>query len=882
MEAGSQFGYIGDGSGRGRDGNAESSPVAAAEASAMFRTKRVAEIKNIEVKLRTDADEKSAQLRKMLGTRYRDLIDTATGVASMDQGVEAVLKVMLEVERKARELQKSLRSEIDEATLTIAREKEDNELVRQKAAYSIGSQLKFLVDTREQLFASLDGNKIFEASQRFAGAEAARKSLLEDGNAKTSKAFVTFLWKEIAPFREDINSAAKQKFRAEGLGAREYTGALCALLTISASSFEDVIWEFLNARLEGIERTLTTGKAAPAESIRSATSGFRDLLCDVYKILLVPREEADEDILRVVSATKRFDDVHPDRLTRIVTDWLQKASPRIQKATDISLSEAKTGGKLREAQQALAPLYDTSDEELNRAKSAAFKFTSPDGLEALFQPTIKSRAEQRTREIIEKCFGSFLTNVAATVTSISETKEGDGNLGKTMWNQEPSPGKPKGASGLTKEYVAQPGLAGKLNEEFDNQVRLTVVQDLSAISSSIPEVATACRAKCAEAAPRLLEMKNQLVSNELRMALESQGVGDVKSQELSVPMEKLFLIAHVYQNLSTSNALSEVFRFGEDEGTESYNDSVNAAQIFFAQATEIAVETYAVALRGVAQELERTLTTLIVDQSGLELDRGWEKVQEDSGPWVYPAMPSYPAYDFAINSCWTVSYAGGSALPIDAVRSFADCLVSGVVNAYKQVSGGRFGKIAILQAIFDVRFLGAVFRGLEAKQNATTSGVGRNELRVVEAALVNLVDPVELAYSDEKILTAVKAAFAKSSVVLGAFTRTHQGKRVTAMRPSLSEGFKASSLLNLAQPAPRFQYLPAPLPSSYQRRAYSTKAALQTLEVETGGIVKASEVGSNNNGTEESDVVKIASSFATSVGRMSTQFLFSGLRRDQE
>mmetsp|Transcript_35094 Transcript_35094/g.139304 ORF Transcript_35094/g.139304 Transcript_35094/m.139304 type:complete len:250 (-) Transcript_35094:685-1434(-) len=249
---------------------------------------------------------------------------------------------------------------------------------------------------------------------------------------------------------------------------------------------------------------------------------------------------------------------------------------------------------------------------------------------------------------------------------------------------------------------------------------------------------------------------------------------------------------------------------------------------------------------------------------------------------MYPAMPSYPAYDFAINSCWTVSYAGGSALPINAVRSFADRLVCGVVNAYKKVSGGGFGKIAILQAIYDVRFLAAVFRGLEAKEDATTSGVGGNELLVVEEALVNLVDPVELASSDEKILTAVKAAFTKSSVVLGAFIRAHQGKRLTTLRPSLSEGFKASSLLNLAQPAPRFQYLPAPLPSSYQRRAYSTKAALQTLEVETGGIVKASEVGSSNNGTEESDVVKIASSFATSVGRMSTQFLFSGLRRDQE
>jgi len=505
------------------------------------------------------------------------------------------------------------------------------------------------VDTREQLFASLDGNKIFEASQRFSGAEVARKSLLEDENAKTSKAFVNFLWKEIAPFREDINSAAKQKLRAEGLEAREYTGALCALLTISASSFEDIIREFLNARLEGIERTLTTGKAAPAESIRSATSAFRDLLCDVYKILLVPREEADEDILKVVSATKRFDDVHPDQLTRIVTDWLKKASPSIQKATEIALSEARTGGMLSEAQQALVPLYDTDDEELNKAKLAAFKFTAPDGLEALFQPTIKSRAEQITCEIIEECFESFSTNVAAAVKSVSETQKGDGNLGKAMWNQEPSPGKPQGASGLITDYVAQvcdpaccivsfrvgsapfgtqryltntgilvqPGLAGKLNEEFDNQIRLMVVEDLSAISSSIPEVATACRAKCAEAAPKLLEMKNQLVNDELRIALESQGVGDVKSQELSVPMEKLFLIAHVYQNLSVSNALSEVFRFGEDEGTDSYNDSINAAQIFFDKAAEIAVESYAVALQGVAQELESTLTALIVDRNGM-------------------------------------------------------------------------------------------------------------------------------------------------------------------------------------------------------------------------------------------------------------------------
>lgn len=42
----------------------------AAEASALFRTKRVAEIKQIEARVRADAEERSLQLRTMLGTRY--------------------------------------------------------------------------------------------------------------------------------------------------------------------------------------------------------------------------------------------------------------------------------------------------------------------------------------------------------------------------------------------------------------------------------------------------------------------------------------------------------------------------------------------------------------------------------------------------------------------------------------------------------------------------------------------------------------------------------------------------------------------------------------------------------------------------------------------
>lgn len=231
--------------------------------------------------------------------------------------------------------------------------------------------------------------------------------------------------------------------------------------------------------------------------------------------------------------------------------------------------------------------------------------------------------------------------------------------------------------------------------------------------------------------------------------------------------------------------------------------------------------------------------------------------------------------------------------------------------------------------VFDVRFLGKVLLGLNAQEDQL-NGVTLKRREALEKALIACVDPVDWSSSEKLVLAAVDAAIAKSSIVLGTLLSASQSTRTKLSRPvrrrrrkgitgffffflwatctvasndlglslgprwsawllfvfpylsaqSLTEGFKASSLLPLAPVAPRFQLLPAPLPSTYQRRAMTPKAALQTLETETGGLVKASQIGAGSATTEETDMVAIASNLASNLGRFSTKF-FSGLSGDQ-
>lgn len=70
--------------------------------------------------------------------------------------------------------------------------------------------------------------------------------------------------------------------------------------------------------------------------------------------------------------------------------------------------------------------------------------------------------------------------------------------------------------------------------------------------------------------------------------------------------------------------------------------------------------------------------------TALEREIGWEKPGEKSIGLSYPAMASYPAFDFVTNGCRVVNYAGGFAFPSKVARLFAGYLAEESCNVYEE------------------------------------------------------------------------------------------------------------------------------------------------------------------------------------------------------
>mmetsp|Transcript_12712 Transcript_12712/g.38979 ORF Transcript_12712/g.38979 Transcript_12712/m.38979 type:complete len:876 (+) Transcript_12712:248-2875(+) len=844
----------------------------AAEAAALFRTKRVAEIKKIEARLRTEAEEKNESLRTMLGTRYRDLIVAADEVTGMEGKVHCVSNALKEVQKAAELLGQNLQNEYGEKAQEDVRSERTREFERQKVAHAVGSHLKYIVDTREHLFASLDGGKVYEASQRYAGAVQARQALEENPAANHAKKFMNLQWRGVQPFQMDIINAAKKSLRTPSLDVKVYFGALCALTTVTDLEMMECVEELLSYRLEWIENALYSEETSATEAYGRIARVIQDVLQDLHRMLIL--HEEDEDISAMIAATGALEDISEDCKQKLVSEWLEKVELLVESSAKESLSKVPSGSELMEVVAALRPMTDSGDDAYNTARTAFLGEHAVEQLDGVLRPVLQSHAQQVLRDAIEQTFSKFQKDVASALSAVSETSRGDGNYGRLMWLDERTQHNSNGTGTKTVD-LGLIGLAGEYTRSFDVRLRETVIENLERIFEWAPSVAVEARGFSLKRAPFMVEEADR-VRAEIQKELEACGPGDVFSLQFSAPIEKLFMLGRFCSCLSTTTSLRQLFCFGaEADGDDAASCSMLADE-FSESAVDMCIKTYRTAFLAVANGLGSRLLQTMTEGGALGSRIGWETDGEGEARLLYPAMASFPAFDFATNACRAVQYGGGFALPVEivgnSVRDFTAAYVSAFRSFLTDYNGGEREESTWKQMIFDLKFLQAVLPPDHAGSEDDASAVLRDVLSNVDASSWSAIE--------SKVDVAVRAAAARSSVLLGAFTRTHPQRRTAITRAILSEGFKMSSLLPLAPTAPRFQYVPAPLPSSFQRRVMTPKAALQNLESDTRGQVRASDVGASSSPTEGTDVVSVASSIATNFGRLSTKW-WSGLGGEQ-
>ncbi|KAG2431082.1 hypothetical protein HXX76_009615 [Chlamydomonas incerta] len=174
-------------------------------AEALFTTKTISEIREIEVRTRKDIEQKKVQLRNLVGDSYRDLIDSADKILSIANNATTILN-------NVRSIQDSFTGLAHNFTSSdlLLNEKRDS-LTKHEELYAVGSRVKYLVDTPELIWGCLDAARHLDACRRYLRAEVVHDHL-KAGFGPAALARFPLLrhhWPTVTKFKKQIVEAVQ-------------------------------------------------------------------------------------------------------------------------------------------------------------------------------------------------------------------------------------------------------------------------------------------------------------------------------------------------------------------------------------------------------------------------------------------------------------------------------------------------------------------------------------------------------------------------------------------------------------------------------------------------------------------------------------------------
>ena len=140
-------------------------------ADALFESRSVVEVREVVMRTEREARDKEEELRQLVGSSYRDAIASADTFAEMESNAKRVVSLLTDVRDTLRRLPRIVaeaealasgpapRLAVDAATSATASADStsaDSTIADSDALYAAGSRVKFLVDTPEKIWGSLE------------------------------------------------------------------------------------------------------------------------------------------------------------------------------------------------------------------------------------------------------------------------------------------------------------------------------------------------------------------------------------------------------------------------------------------------------------------------------------------------------------------------------------------------------------------------------------------------------------------------------------------------------------------------------------------------------------------------------------------------------
>lgn len=242
-------------------------------AEALFESRTVVEIREVEANTRKEIEEKKEELRQLVGASYRDLIESADSIANMKNSCQNVALNIQRMELGFASLKHSLAIPHSLSTPQHI----DIEKRKREKLYGIGSRVKYVVDTPEKIWGCLDEHLYLEGAQRYFRARKVQTLLTEsEAKGENLSHFPLLLhqWSLVEALRAQISQRSRDRLLEPSLDVKQYAVALAAVAVIDELSPTQVVLFYFETRRVWLRGHLSTAMAARSRKIGTAKSSY--------------------------------------------------------------------------------------------------------------------------------------------------------------------------------------------------------------------------------------------------------------------------------------------------------------------------------------------------------------------------------------------------------------------------------------------------------------------------------------------------------------------------------------------------------------------------------------------------------------------------------
>lgn len=288
------------------------------DAELLFRTKPISEIRKVEATTRKEIEDKSEELRQLVGNRYRDLIDSADSIVQMKSTCESISANISAIHDS---IINSLSASIDSPKSISSKANSSRPRI-----YGIACRVKYLVDTPENIWGCLDESMFMESSARYIRAKHAHDNLIvmnncngigggkfmdntrnnSNYNVLSKFPLLQHQWQIVDSFKAQISQRSRERLLDQSLllelGINAYADALAAVAIIDELDPKQILSLFLDSRKSCISQKL----CACSNNINADSSDVISVFCQVMKIIQVTIGQVGELFLQVLNDMPLF------------------------------------------------------------------------------------------------------------------------------------------------------------------------------------------------------------------------------------------------------------------------------------------------------------------------------------------------------------------------------------------------------------------------------------------------------------------------------------------------------------------------------------------------------------------------------------------------